>query len=59
MPPNKTDEELAREFANYFLDKIEKKSDQSLLPLSHTLLMNMIHKHYEYLLHLLNNRHAY
>ena len=24
MPPNKTDEELANEFANYFLDKLEK-----------------------------------
>ena len=24
MPPNKTDEELANEFANHFLDKIEK-----------------------------------
>ena len=25
MPPNKTDKELANEFANHFLDKIEKK----------------------------------
>ena len=24
MPPNKTDEELANDFANHFLDKIEK-----------------------------------
>ena len=24
MPPNKTDEELANEFANHFLEKIEK-----------------------------------
>ena len=24
MPPNKTDEQLANEFANHFLDKIEK-----------------------------------
>ena len=24
MPPNKTDEELANEFANHFLDKVEK-----------------------------------
>ena len=24
MPPNKTDEELAKEFANFFLYKIEK-----------------------------------
>ena len=24
MPPSKTDEELANEFANHFLDKIEK-----------------------------------
>ena len=30
MPPKKTDEELANEFANYFLDKIEKKNRSKL-----------------------------
>ena len=45
MPTNKTDEELANEFANHFLDKIEK-SDQNSPPLGHTLLRHIILQQY-------------
>ena len=46
MPPSKTDEELANKFANHFLDKIEKKTDQNSPPLSHTLLRHITLQQY-------------
>ena len=57
IPPNKTDEELANEFANHFLYKIEK-IDQNSPPLGHTHLRLIILQHYEDLLHSLKTNYA-